>query len=54
MWLYLPEEHRPPPASAQQVTSSIMRETYLTFAMWTSIVAIAMWLLAMLFSYAGT
>jgi hypothetical protein len=46
MWLYLPKELRPPEASAQQTTSVIMRETYLTFALWTSAIAIGMWLLA--------
>jgi hypothetical protein len=47
MWLYLPKELRPPEASAQQTTSAIMRETYLTFALWTSVVAIVMWALAL-------
>lgn len=51
MWLYLPEEHRPPPSAAQQLTSVVLRETYMTFAMWTSLVAIAMWALALVFSF---
>jgi hypothetical protein len=50
MWLYLPKESRPPEVSAQQTTSVIMRETYLTFALWTSAIAIGMWLIALLFS----
>jgi hypothetical protein len=53
MWLYLPKELRPPEASAQQTTSVIMRETYLTFALWTSAIAIGMWLLALIFAFAG-
>jgi len=53
MWLYLPEELRPPEAAAQKITSALMRETYLTFALWTAAVAIGMWLLALLFSFAG-
>jgi hypothetical protein len=53
MWLYLPEADRPPAASAQQLTSAVLRETYLTFAMWTSLVAIAMWGLALVFSLLG-
>jgi hypothetical protein len=53
MWLYLPKELRPPEASAQQTTLVIMRETYLTFALWTSAIAIGMWLLALIFSFAG-
>src|SRR5262245_28242481 len=50
MWLYLPKELRPPETSAQQTTSVVMRETYLTFALWTSAIAMGMWLLALLFS----
>jgi hypothetical protein len=53
MWLYLPTEHRPPPSSAQQITGTLMRETYLTFALWTSMVAIAMWAIAFAFALAG-
>jgi hypothetical protein len=53
MWLYLPKELRPPAASAQQTTSLVMRETYLLFAYWTSSVAVAMWLLALFFSFSG-
>jgi len=53
MWLYLPKEDRPPAASAQQLTSAVLRETYLTVAMWTSIVAIAMWALALVAAALG-
>jgi hypothetical protein len=53
MWLYLSKEERPPAATAQQLTAAVMRETYLTFAMWTSIVAIVMWVLAFLVSVVG-
>jgi hypothetical protein len=53
MWLYLEKEDRPPPGAAQQLTSAVLRETYLTFAVWTSFVAIVMWTLALLFSLIG-
>jgi hypothetical protein len=53
MWLNLAKEHRPPPATAQQLTSTVMRETYLTFALWTSMAAIGMWITALFFSLAG-
>ena len=53
MWLYLPKEQRPPEASAQRTTSVVMRETYLTFALWTSAIAIGMWALALLLSFVG-
>ena len=50
MWLYLPKEVRPPEAQAQWASATVLRETYLTFAMWTSIIAIAMWIIALVFS----
>jgi multisubunit Na+/H+ antiporter MnhB subunit len=53
MWLYLPEDARPPAGSAQQITSAIMREVYLTFAVWTSIIAIGMWGVALFLSFIG-
>lgn len=53
MWLYLEKEVRPPEAYAQWASSIVLRETYLTFAKWTSAVAIVMWVLALLFSFAG-
>jgi hypothetical protein len=53
LWLYLPKELRPPAGSAQQVTATVMRQTYLTFALWTSVVAIVMWLIALVFSFLG-
>lgn len=53
MWLYLPKEHRPPAASAQQLTSVVLRETYMTFALWTSLVAVAMWAIALFFAFLG-
>jgi hypothetical protein len=53
VWLYLSDEQRPPAASAQQITSKIMRETYLAFSLWTSAVAVCMWLLALVFSVLG-
>ncbi len=53
MWLYLSEAQRPPPASAQQLTALVLRETYLTFALWTSLIAIVMWLFAFIFALMG-
>ena len=53
MWLYVPEELRPPAGSAQQLISVVLRETYLTFALWTSIIAIIMWAIALIFSLWG-
>jgi len=53
MWIYLPKDVRPPEAYAQRVSSTILRETYLTFALWTSAIAVAMWAAALLLSLAG-
>ena len=54
MWLYLPEEVRPPEAYAQWASATVLRETYLTFAKWTSAIAVALWALALAFSLIGT
>jgi hypothetical protein len=53
MWLYLPKDFRPPEAYAQWASATVLRDTYLTFALWTSAIAIAMWVVALLFSLAG-
>jgi hypothetical protein len=53
LWLYLPKEMRPPEGSAQQITATVMRETYLTFALWTAMVAITMWSVALACSFLG-
>lgn len=53
MWLYLPKDIRPPESQAQWASATVLRETYLTFALWTSAIAIAMWIIALLFSLAG-
>ena len=53
MWLYLPKEQRPAANYAQWAVATVMRETYLTFALWTSVIAITMWVLALLFALLG-
>ena len=53
MWLYLPKEARPPEGSAQRITATIMREVYLTFAVWTAAIAIGMWGVALILSFIG-
>ena len=54
MWLYLLKDLRPPASYAQWASSTVLRETYLTFALWTSAIAIAMWVLALGFILLGT
>jgi hypothetical protein len=53
MWLYLPKEARPPEGSAQRITATIMREVYLTFALWTSAIAIGMWGVVLMLTFIG-
>src|SRR6188508_725266 len=50
MWLYLTKDQRPPAIYAQWASATVLRETYLRFALWTSVVSIAMWVLALLIS----
>ena len=53
MWLYLEKHERPPANFAQWASATVLRETYLTFALWTSMIAIALWAIALLFGLAG-
>lgn len=53
MWLYVPHELRPPERLAQRIISTVMRETYLTFAYWSALVAALMWSAALVFALAG-
>jgi hypothetical protein len=53
MWLYIPEERRPPKADAQWAISTLLRETYFLFARWTAIISIVMWVMALFFSLIG-
>jgi hypothetical protein len=48
MWLYLEKDQRPPAAYAQWASATVLRETYLRFALWTSAVAIVLWAIALL------
>lgn len=53
IWLYIPEERRPPKAQAQWAISTVMRETYFQFARWTAIISIVLWVIALVFSLLG-
>ena len=53
MWLYLEKHERPPASYAQWASATVLRETYLTFAKWTSLISIAMWILALGLSFVG-
>jgi hypothetical protein len=53
MWLYLEKDFRPPEAYAQWASATVLRDTYLTFALWTSALAIGLWVLALLSSLIG-
>lgn len=54
MWLYIDKDFRPPEAYAQWASATVLRDVYFTFAMWTSVISISMWVLALLFALAGT
>ena len=54
MWLYIEKDFRPPEAYAQWASATVLRDTYLTFAMWTSLISIAMWVIALVFMLLGT
>ena len=53
MWLYLEKDQRPPASYAQWASATVLRETYLTFALWTSTISIGMWVVALVFGIAG-
>ncbi len=53
MWLYLEKDQRPPANYAQWASATVLRETYLTFALWTSTISIGMWVIALIFGIAG-
>jgi hypothetical protein len=54
MWLYLEKDERPPAAYAQWASATVLRETYLRFAMWSSAVAIGMWVIALVMPATST
>jgi len=47
MWLYLDKSERPPAAYAQWASATVLRETYLRFALWTSAISVALWVIAL-------
>jgi hypothetical protein len=53
MWLYLPKELRPPDSQAQWASGTVLRDTYLTFALWTSATAVGLWVIALLIELLG-
>ncbi len=53
MWLYLDKNFRPPEAYAQWAASTVLRDAYFTFAMYTALISIIMWILAFLIAISG-
>ena len=53
MWLILPENFRPPERYAQWATATVMRDAYFTFAQYTAVISIAMWIIALIISLSG-
>ena len=54
MWLYVEKDFRPPEAYAQWASATVLRDTYLTFALWTAAISIVMWALALIVALLGT
>jgi hypothetical protein len=54
MWLMLPKNFRPPEAYAQWAAATVLRDAYLTFAQYTALVSIVMWVLAIFMRVTGT
>ena len=53
MWLYLDKNFRPPEAYAQWAASTVLRDAYFTFAMYTALISIVMWVLAFFIAISG-
>lgn len=54
MWLLLPKDFRPPEAYAQWAASTVLRDAYLTFAQYTALISIIMWVIAIFMRVTGT
>lgn len=54
MWLMLPKDFRPPEAYAQWAASTVLRDAYLTFAQYTALISILMWVIAFFMRITGT
>ncbi len=54
MWLLLPKDFRPPEAYAKWAAATVLRDAYLTFAQYTALVSIVMWVLALFMRITGT
>jgi predicted membrane metal-binding protein len=53
MWLNLPKNFRPPEAYAQWAASTVMRDAYFTFAYYTAMISIVMWVMALVVRLTG-
>jgi hypothetical protein len=53
MWLILPKDFRPPERYAQWATATVMRDAYFSFAQYTALVSIVMWVLALIIDLSG-
>lgn len=53
MWLYLDKNFRPPEAYAQWAASTVLRDAYFTYAQYTAMISIVMWVIALLMHMSG-
>lgn len=49
MWLILGKDFRPPEAYAQWAATTVLRDAYFTFAKYTALASIIMWVIALIF-----
>ncbi len=53
MWLYLDKDFRPPEAYAQWAASTVLRDAYFTYAQYTAMISIVMWVIALIMRMTG-
>lgn len=54
MWILLPKDFRPPERYAQWAAATVLRDAYLTFAQYTALASIILWLIAIFMRVTGT
>lgn len=54
MWLLLPKDFRPPERYAQWAAATVLRDAYLTFAQYTALCSIILWVIAIFMRVTGT
>jgi hypothetical protein len=53
-WIILPKNFRPPERYAQWAAATVLRDAYLTFAQYSALIAIILWVIAIFMRVTGT